>query len=171
MQLVKKITMKKCLGNIRTIVKEFENDGDSRPVLRVFGQVHKTEAGETDLGEFIRFRGQFRAQVLNADGTVGEQFSSGALFLPDVATDALMGVLGGENPPVALEFAFDMSVQRDDASSVGYVYGCTPLIEQKEDDPLARLVKALPAPAKAPALPPPTESVGTAGTKASGKRR
>ena len=163
MQLVKKITMKKCLGNIRGIIKEFENDGDSRPVLRVFGQIHKFETGETDLGEYVRFRGQFRAQAINPDGSIAEEFSSTAAFLPDVATVALMAVLSADPPPASLEFAFDMILQREDSSSVGYVYGCVPLIEQKEDDPLARLSKALPAPS-ARALPAPQ-------SEPSGKRR
>lgn len=154
MEVVKKITLKKCCGNLKAIVRDRMKAGETLPVLRVIGQVTNASIETSDLGEYVRLRGQFKAINLLDQS----EYTSAACILPDVASYPVyhqMQVPGddGQTPKV-LEFAYDMTIKEDESSAVGYEHGCTPLIETTQDDPLERLsasLPKLPAPPKAKA--------------------
>lgn len=146
MKLVKKITVKTCVGNIRAIAKDMA-DGDERVLLRVLGLVSDTKVGETEMGSYTRFIGPCQAFQVGADGEITEEFRSGAAILPDVASDSIADALAhmqAQNPDATLEFAFDIGIKADESSTVGYVYTCAPLAEMGEADPLAALRSNLP---------------------------
>lgn len=150
MEVVKKITLKKCCGNLKGIVRDKMSEGEILPVLRVIGQVTNASMESSDLGEYVRLRGQFKAINLIDQS----EFTSAACILPDVASYPVYHQMQladeAGNTPKVLEFAYDMTIKEDESSAVGYEHGCVPLIETTQDDPLERLMAGLP---KLPAPP------------------
>lgn len=152
MEVVKKITLKKCCGNLKAIVRDQMKAGQTLPVLRVLGQVTNASMESSDLGEYVRLRGSFKAINLLDHS----EFTSAACILPDVASYPVyhqMQVPGEDGTtPKVLEFAYDMTIKEDESSAVGYEHGCVPLVETTQDDPLERLAANLP---KLPSPPKP----------------
>ena len=135
--MIGKITVKQVVGDkahLRSVATE-----KATPIMRAAGIARGFEPGEGDNGPWIRFKGSFKA--INV--ATGEEFISGKLFLPEVATDALVNMLSGEDVD-SVEFGFDINLQKDDSSAVGYVYSVTPLIEPSQDNPMDRLMGSLP---------------------------
>ena len=116
--------------------------------MTVFGTVHGTAIKTTQYGDSIALKGRFNAF---ADDKKGEIFNSPTCYLPDLATDLIVSALES-NGGAEIEFAFVLTKEKSDKSTVGYIYTVQPIIEQR--DPLAELqakvMAALPAP-EAPA--------------------
>jgi len=140
MALIKKISVKTVCGNIKKMIaSQPEGEEKSVPVMRAYGTATRTQTGEGDNGPWVAFVGQFKAVNL-LDGV---EYTSGKMFLPDVASDLLEGALGAaENNNV--EFAFDIIAVPDEASATGYVYQAESLIEPEKDDTFSRMEKTLP---------------------------
>jgi len=140
MALIKKISVKTVAGNIKKLIAA-QPEGEEKPVpfMRVYGVATRVETGESDYGVWKAFIGQFKAVNL-LDGV---EYSSGKLFLPDVAGDLLEGALGASETS-SVEFGFDLIAVPDTESNVGYVYQAEPLIEPAKDDTFSRLEKSLP---------------------------
>lgn len=163
-QIVKKITVAKCSqGNLKKMAAGME-DGQTATVLRVYGRVTGREHGQTDLGPYVKFRGQFRAESVHPDTGEVKEYSSAACILPEIAQDAIVGAMGEETS--SLDFAFDVQITADESSVVGYTFGIVPLVEEAESDPLAALAAKL---KDAPALTGPAENGDAAPSK--GKSR
>jgi len=140
MALIKKISVKTVAGNVKKMIAaQAEGKAKSIPVMRVYGVATRMLTGEGDNGSWVAFIGQFKAVNL-LDGV---EYTSGKLFLPDVASDLLEGALGAAETN-SVEFGFDVIVVPDESSGTGYVYQAEPLIEPEKDDTFSRLEKVMP---------------------------
>ena len=143
MALVKKLSVKSVVGDVKKMVAA----GDikkSTPVMRAYGKATGIQTGTSDNGDWVAFKGEFKGINL----LTGEEYGSGKLFMPDVASDLLEGMLVGEEVN-GVEFGFDLLVKPDASSATGYVYEAEPLIKPAQDDTLSRLAADLPALPKA----------------------
>lgn len=137
MALIKKISVKTVVGNVKKMVAN-EEIKEKTAVMRVFGVASKVVTGTSDNGDWVAFIGQFKA----INTVSGEEFASGKLFLPGVASDLLEGAVNSDEAN-AVEFGFDILVEPNDASATGYIYQAESLIAPSEDDTLARMEKAI----------------------------
>lgn len=162
MDILRKITVKNVAGKV-SIEKLLAAPGKKLTLMRVWGVARKAKPDQSDLGSFVRFLGAFRA--LNVE--TGQMFQSGALILPGVAQDLLMGALDGDNVQ-EVQFAFEIGVHYDPEAVTKYVYDVKSLVEPAEDDPLERMQQALKlAPPKAAQLAAPEKT----GEKADNKEK
>lgn len=146
-KLVKKITSKDVMGNMKQIVRESgKKNGETVELFTVIGQVIGHVSGESTYGVWTKLKGRFRA----TNKVTGDVFNSSVAILPDEAMDPLLAVLAIDGAE-SVDMAFDVNAVIDDTTAVGYVYAVLPLMAPSEDDPLERLQKALPAPKKAAA--------------------
>jgi hypothetical protein len=150
--ILKKITVKDVCGEIK-------KPATTTWLVRVVGIARDYEIGTTNFGQFVRFKGQFRAIKIET----GEVFDSGAMILPDIANNLIYGALSQDGSN-AVEFAFDLGV-KPSKSPTEYDYIVSSLIESKEADPLAALLSNAPA---LPALPAPSAEKSKATPKAEG---
>lgn len=128
-------------------LKRLDVDGAPKEVILfdVFGMVADVKRGTTQMGEWLKFTGQFEAIV---DKT-GEVFQSGAIFIPQPFEDMLYAELcraKEADPNGSVQFACRVSIvppPKGKPSAVGYEYRCTPLIDASEDSPLARMRKII----------------------------
>ena len=124
--------------------------------MTVFGNAtscvpEKHEFGDGNFSEYNRFRGNFSA-VRVSDG---KEFRSATLILPDVAGDALGGVMSElQEGAGAVQFAFFIGIKKSE-SSIGYEYTAEPLTEPEEHDPLVTMRKNLLGTDNAPRLAAP----------------
>lgn len=136
MKILKKITTKTVLGkeSIRGLIKLA--DGEPVKLYRAYGCAVGKKEGESNYGHWSCLVGDFRAfSFLN-----GERYASSQLFLPETAQLVVEATLAAEGVK-ASEFAFDIYVVEDEASTVGYVYQTTPVGEVSGEDPMARIEK------------------------------
>lgn len=159
-KLIPKLSIKSVFGNVRAVMPE-KNGDTSGPLVRIVGVAGAVKSGESNFGEWLAFLGQFRAINLKTN----EEYSSGKLFLPGTASDMLLGAVQSSNGGV--EFAYDIGIQRDDESSVGYTYVVNPLLQASENDPCERLFRAIGGQAQ---LPAPTK-VDPKPASATGKKK
>ena len=146
-KLVKKITSRDVMGNLKEVIRESgKKNGETVPLFTIIGQVMGHSAGESQYGPWVKIKGRFRA----TNKITNDVFNSSVAMLPDEAMDPLLAVLAIDGAS-SVDMAFDISAKIDDSTAVGYIYEVTPLMKPSEDDPLERLQKALPAPAKAKA--------------------
>lgn len=143
----------------------------SCPVARILGRTSGFQVVSGELGESNRFDGEFEAINM----LTGEVFRSKNLFIPQLASDLLEGILQGANDKEAekvevdaktkkgmekqlkvkfqknIEFAIDL-VAIPSKSQTGYEWNAQPVIEVKTEDPFKALKgsikKALPNYAK-----------------------
>ena len=139
MALVKKISVKVVVGNVKKMVASGEIK-EKTAVMRVYGIASKIVTGTSDNGDWVAFLGQFKAINL----LTGVDFTSGKLFLPGVASDLVEGAINGDGAN-AIEFGFDVLVEPDESSAVGYIYQAESLIPPSDDDTLSKLEKTLTA--------------------------
>lgn len=156
MRLLKKITVKGVLEKKPTAA--LLGAVNTFAIMTVFGtatscKAEKHEFGDGNFSEYNRFRGNFSA-VRVSDG---EEFRSGTLIMPDVAGDALAGVMMDlEEGKASVQFAFFIGIKTSE-SPIGYEYTAEPLTEPEEHDPLRVMRKQLLGDASAPKLAAPTE--------------
>lgn len=146
-KLVKKITSRDVMGTLKQVIRESEKkNGEIVPLFTIIGQVMGHSTGESQYGPWTKIKGRFRA----TNKITGDVYNSSVAMLPDEAMDPLLAVLAIDGAS-SVDMAFDIGAKIDDTTAVGYVYDVVPLMKPSEDDPLERLQKALPAPAKAKA--------------------
>jgi hypothetical protein len=142
MSLLKKITAKTVLGDVKKIA--FGDDKQLEkgfPAMRVLGVVRNVQTGTSDYGDWVKFKGSFKATNL----LTGEEFNSSALMLPEVASDLLDTAIQSVGDDFeSIECAFDIGLKGAD-TSIGYEYTVTPLVEMSTSDPIVALEKQLPA--------------------------
>lgn len=150
MNLVKKISISKLIGNIKNmLIASSKSGGENgfdwiepidQNLMRIVGNATSVGSGVSAFGEFIFFKGRFRASNL----LTGEEVESGKLFLPDIAQDLIHGALNAVGDKSGgVDFAFDIGIKIDAQSATGYVYTCTPLLDTRENCPVARLTKMI----------------------------
>lgn len=133
MAMVRKITAKVVCGmpDKRAIIN---SDGEPMWQMAVYGSAHRSIAGETDYGPYIKFRGRFEA--INLDS--GETFQSSNLILPPIAEELLEDALTADNVK-SVEFGLRVGVRKDESSVSGYVWVAESIRDTEETDPLERL--------------------------------
>lgn len=151
MQAVKKISSKTVMGTVPVPA-----DGVMIPLYRVVGIAHKMRYVETNLGQSIGFKGDWRA-VRFLDH---EMFEANEAFFPKIITDMLeQAIAASEDEHPQIKCAFDIGIKGDAKSATKYVYTVTPLVKPVETSGMTELLdqtnkmKALPAPT-ATAKPP-----------------
>lgn len=117
------------------------------PILTVFGIVNRVKADLSDLGEFYRFFGDFKA----VDCVTGEEHVAPQAIFPGVLQDLLVGQMNGDVS--AVEFAGTLGVEPDKGSTrpgVGYKWFFEPLMKPASSDRMAQIeaqiAKSLPKP-------------------------
>lgn len=143
--LSKKLSVKGVVGNVKKLVADGEI-ADGQKIARFVGSTHSVLTGTGDNGDWVAFKGNFAGTNL----LTGENFRSGKCFLPDVAGDILHGLVAESES--AVEFAFDISIKKDESSATGYIYNAVPLIQPAQDDPMERMMAALPPVAETMAI-------------------
>jgi len=143
---VKKLSVREMFGSATEIKKaaiNLPNDGDKLPLFRIVGLVSLVRRVETQYGESYGLRGEFIATLVRD----GSKFASMEAFLPDFATQLVMGALNSakhasENKAdVTVEIALDIGLQRVDKLAIGYEYTVTPVTPLQTSSPLERLMK------------------------------
>ena len=141
MELIKKLSTKTIVGKITR--------GDVpakgiKPMFRVMGTAMGTKSGQSNYGDFLAFRGNFKAIRIEDK----EVFASAVCFLPQMATDILLPAVehniasGG----TGVMFAFDIGIKAAD-NAVGYEYTVIPLTDTADSlDSLENSLPKLPSP-------------------------
>lgn len=137
-KLVKKISSKTVIGDIKLMAAQMLVGNEPRRELYTVVGIGRTVQGlETDYGTAEKFRGNFLAVNL----LTGEEFRSGACYLPGAAGEMLAGAMNGD----PIEFGFKIGIELDNAAATGYVYTCESLITPTENDPLTLLSRSISA--------------------------
>ena len=138
MQLIKKITIKTCGGFSVARIKEVMtaanlSEGQGVPLLKIAGEANGAKTGQTDKGDYVKFKGQF----VGTDMTTGELYSAGECILPHyLGSQLAIALTEGES----VRFAFEIGAQRADTAITGYAFTVKPLMEIKLSDSVAELM-------------------------------
>ena len=135
MEILSKITTKSVCGSVdfKKLLKwEEQNPGKEMHMYVVFGIVQGMKTDRSDLGEYVKFSGRFKA--INA--LTGAIFVSGAMLLPKIAESLIAGAMQEGS---SLEFGLRLSVRYDETAATKYVYTVHSLLATKENDPLAEI--------------------------------
>ena len=135
--LIKKISAKTVVGTVTAPEK-------ATPLYTVMGIANGIKSGQSTYGEWIALTGQFEAMNLET----GESVAAPQCFLPDPLQGMIVAKIrtpddNGVTPSV--RFAVEIGI-KPAKSTLGYEYTVRELVDAQENDPLADLRKALPAP-------------------------
>jgi hypothetical protein len=133
---LRKITPKAVVGDILETAKDLKKPA---PLFRVYGIIRGLTTGSTQLGEFIKFKGDFLAERVDN----GQQFRSSAFIAPKPLDDMLesqyMASVDKETGE-ATEVRFSAEIgYKPDKNAYGYMWTATPLIAMQQNDELAAL--------------------------------
>lgn len=136
---LRKITLATVCGKVKgnaELMKEIINaDGQAVPLMDVIGIATKAKPGETQMGEFVRFVGQFKAINLKT----GEVFAAPACILPNFLADEIHGAMAASDQVKNAQFAFRIGAFYSPESVTQYQYTADPLIPPAEADALVLL--------------------------------
>jgi len=160
-KFLSKITTKDC-GFSKTSIQKLLSDlddGDEVDLYKVAGIVSDARPGQSSMGEFVKFIGEFVATRTDGKGS----FSSGVAIFPKVAENLLFGhVRQSTEQNQSLEFSALVRAKKDETSAVGYTFTIQPLTELRASDRLANLLQRsqmqVANGSAAPALEAPQES-------------
>lgn len=145
----RKITLK-TIGAQPDFEKLMKAEGKKMSLAHIFGVITRSKPGQSDLGAFVKFLGQFKA----VNTATGEIFESAAIILPRFLEEQLYGALPAEGAG-NVEFAIELSAKYDKDAATKYVYEARNLLPLKENAQMKELesrvgerVKALAAPKK-----------------------
>jgi len=115
-----------------------------KAVLRVIGRVHGATPGNSDMGPYVKFTGDFQGINL-IDRSVSR---SKILILPGVAESFVMEGFDGakaSDPDAVLQFGLDILVEENKSTKGGrkYKYAVTPLTDNVGKDALTLLTEQL----------------------------
>jgi len=130
--IVSKITIKNVYGKI-DIEKLLKEKNKQIELMDVFGLVRKSVPGTSDYGDYVKFRGSFKAINLET----GEAVQSGALILPRTAEEVLQGAMSDDVNEV--QFGFRIVAKYDADAVTKYTFQIIPLMNPAENDPLVLL--------------------------------
>lgn len=140
--LVKKMSSKTVFGSRLDIAQLVLTDRTKpHPLFDIIGIARGIKEGETAMGDWTAFIGEFHAKSYNPLHA-GKTFYSGRLFLGGPAGDLLLGQmrLHGDND---VEFAFTVQAQADEQSATGYTYTAVPLMKPGVNNPIERMKSRL----------------------------
>lgn len=130
--IVSKITVKNVYGKI-DIEKLLKEKNKQIELMDVFGLVRKSVPGSSDYGDYVKFRGSFKAVNLET----GESVQSGALILPRIGEEVLQGAMSDDVNEV--QFGFRIVAKYDADAVTKYTFQIIPLMNPAENDPLVLL--------------------------------
>jgi hypothetical protein len=133
MEMLRKLTIRTC-GFDTATVKMALGSEPSVSLLRIAGIAQEGQPGQTDKGEYLKLKGEFRAVNM----VTGEMFEAATAILPSFITDRIAAAI--KAGPV--EFALEIGVKSDPSSVTGYQYTAQPLVDAKPSDRLAGLLQA-----------------------------
>jgi hypothetical protein len=137
MELVNKITIKGLVGAVKAFIKNKVN-GEVVKLVQIVGICNGSGVTPTQFGDSTFLKGQFKATSL-IDGKIVQ--GSGKCYLPDSATNLILGQLTDEVK--AVQFAFNIGVKVDESVQIGYVYSIEPLLKPEANNPIALLEQKL----------------------------
>lgn len=117
------------------------------PILNVIGMTNEYQFGETQLGQYVKFWGQFEA----TDLMTGEITTSGAAIFPGILGDMLVGAIGKDRNTVRFAGTFGVKPATKKDASIPWEYYFEAKVNPNANDALADLRKALPSVAVKPA--------------------
>jgi hypothetical protein len=129
----RKITLK-VIGASPDFEKLLAAEGKRMACADIYGIATKGKPGQSDLGPYVRFLGQFRAVNL----ATKQVYESPVCILPRFIEEGLWGALGMDGAQ-QVEFAVRISAKFDKDSATKYVYEARNLLPVKEADALAQL--------------------------------
>jgi hypothetical protein len=139
MQLLKKITTKEVLGDVKLLARTHLRDVDL-PVMQVFGFATKSEEKETELGSSFAHKGDFTAVNL----ITGETFMGNKLYIPEPMSGMLANITNSlieSEGKANVQTAFEIIMKPDAKSATGYVWRLKPLMEVKSSTPAAAMLE------------------------------
>ena len=138
---LRKITIKNC-GATPTLeqLAALEKKGGKAAldILDVFGIAAKFKPGQTDVGEYVRFLGQFKATNL----VTKDVYTSAVAIFPKVIEEPLWAAMSGEDVN-NVQFAYRIGVKFDASAATKYVYTAIPLTKPSENDPLTAFERSV----------------------------
>lgn len=154
-KILRKLSVKTVVGLSVKGLRDLAATGKGAPVplIRLAGIARKAEIGESDNGEFVRFKGDFQG----VDLRTGEISISPVAFLPAPVDAMLQAAIQADEKGNGAQFGFDILIVENETSAVGYEYRVQTLLEVKPTAPLEALLASLPpaqiaAPAPAAAI-------------------
>lgn len=140
MELLSKISLKSVYGAVD--IKKLHEGKTTLNLMRVLGIASGVKTGQSSFGDWLAFTGNFKA----IDLTTGNEFRSGKIFLPAIASGLIEGAIQQAEAD-SVQFAFDIGVKpvQDRQGKDSYEYTVTPLVEAQDNDPLNELENKLPA--------------------------
>lgn len=148
-EIARKLTISTIAGKASAWFKKcMDLNGEKLPLARIYGIANGYTAGATEMGEFLKFRGQFRG----VNKETGETSDAPLAIFPTHIGEMLRAQLDGGAQSV--QFAIDVAVKFDATSVTKYVYVIDSSLPPAQNDPLA----AIEAELQKLALPAPTAS-------------
>lgn len=138
MALVKKISAKTIIGDIKKLCKTRE-DGDVIDLANFYGRATGFKTGTTDFGAWTAFTGNFEA----VNRQTGEEFQARQIFLVEPLQGMLLDQLSASE---SVDFACVLSIVVNEKLPTGYEYRVTPITEIKRSDELEALRQIAGAP-------------------------
>ena len=135
MKLLRKLTIRKAAPSRDADAVAKGGRAGKFPVMAVIGVVTGYSQMNSDMGPYLKFRGQFRAVDLNASGGEEKEFAAPAAIFPGIIADQLQAdcdVANGE--PV--KFGGVIGAEPD-TGNVGWKYYFEPQVETRRADLLA----------------------------------
>jgi hypothetical protein len=133
---LRKITGKGIVGDLLEKGKELKK---ATPLFRVYGIVRGITPGTTNLGEYIKFKGDFLAERLDN----GQQFRSSVFIAPKPLDDMLESqymAAYNKDTGEAGEVRFSAEIgYKPDTNAYGYMWTATPLVAMQQNDELLAL--------------------------------
>ncbi len=148
---LRKITIKTVWGSALDIEEVLAAPDRLLPIMDVWGIAGRFRAGESDLGPYTRFVGQFKATNLKT----GEIFRASACLLPKFLEEDLVAAMTvGESAEVKnAQFGVRIYAKFDKNAATKYIYVADSLVEAATSDAMLALEQqikgaaaALPAP-------------------------
>jgi hypothetical protein len=128
--LLRKITIREVMGkdymrNILPVLIPLEGKKASTvPLLRVFGVANRYKPGTSDLGEYVKFFGQFLATNL----ITGDEFTGVQCILPNFIGEQIHASMMGSGGEIhESQWAFEIGAHYDPDAATKYVYDIRPL--------------------------------------------
>ena len=131
MALVKKISAKTIVGDVKRLCKDIDNAVVIN-LANFYGRASGFKTGSSDFGNWTAFTGSFEAVNLQT----GEEFQARQMFLVEPLQGMLLDQLANSE---SVDFACTLAVVVNDKLPTGYEYRVTPITEIKRSDELESL--------------------------------
>lgn len=126
------------LASVRAALDALPKGKDEAPLYTVLGIVNGARPGASELGDYVRLVGDFKATNLST----GDVYVSTVAILPNFVGEAI-GMAAMRPDSQGVQFALTMFAKKVPDSVVGFEYTCEDALPPSESSPLAMLEKQL----------------------------